>query len=135
MSVKYSSYAAYVHRIARDRKDVMEDEYFLRKFAAYCRDRENTRQDGKARMEVSIMGTYLGMMPAMDIDSNVLVYLIQLLLLPVYNCYNTTHSEEFSNLFLMITVTYLIMNKTCDRETPRDPLTNGGILELPANLL
>ena len=102
--------------LARDRKDVMEDEYFLRKFAAYCRDRENTRQDGKARMEVSIMGTYLGMMPAMDIDSNGLVYLIQLLLLPVYNCYNTIYSEEFSNLFLMITVTYLIMNKTCDRE-------------------
>ena len=86
MSAKYSSYAAYVHRIARDRKDVMEDEYFLRKFAAYCRDRENIRQDRKARMEVSIMGAYLlGMMPAMDIDSNVLVYLIQLLLLPVYN--------------------------------------------------
>jgi hypothetical protein len=77
------------------------------------RDRENIRQDGTARMEVSIM-IYLGMMLAMEIDSNVLVYLIQLLLLPVYNCYSTIHSEEFSNLFLMITVTYLIMNKTCD---------------------
>ena len=117
MSTKYSSNAVYVHRIARDRKDIMEDEYFLRKFAAYCRDRENIRQDlchGKATMEVSIMGTYPVMMLAMDIDSNVLVYLIQLLLLPVYNCYNTTHSQEFSILFLMITVTYLIMNKTCD---------------------
>jgi hypothetical protein len=45
---------------AGDRKDVMDDGYFLRKFTSYCRDREDIGKIFAMEWKMTIYHGYIG---------------------------------------------------------------------------